>query len=238
MSITNYVFYTSIIISILSIISIVFAIRNRDKKNNKYIIIGNIIFMLYLCELFMLFEGSLNLNFEDFGALILGCVLIMIGEVLYLISIIICLIKRKKLNNITESKKTFKLFLIIVLIPIILFAISLFKEVYLINNSTVVLTYSAWCNGAIAPYRFSYAISDKYCEKISFDAHELYNNKFFLTKKLKEFTNVNKRQEIGYEIIIENEDYILVYKNNDLIHKKSIDEKYYNIHFQKEYYIE
>ena len=47
MSIRNFIYYTPIIISILSIISIFLAIKNKDKEINKYIIIGDIIFILY-----------------------------------------------------------------------------------------------------------------------------------------------------------------------------------------------
>ena len=160
-----------------------------------------------------------------------------VGGLLYLISIIICLTKRKRLNNIIESKKTLKFFLVIVLIPILLFVISLFKEVYLIHNSTILLSYYSRGNGDFGDSNdFVYVISDKYCEEISFDVEFLYNyyNKLFLPSNMKEI-NQKELQKIGYKIIID-DNYMSVYKDNDLIHKKSINKKYFNIDLEAIYY--
>ena len=186
MSIRNFIYYTPIIISILSIISIVLAIKNKDKKTNEYIIIGDIVFILYLFVISILLHNLLPI-IVDLGILIIWFISI-VGGILYLISIITCLIKRKRLNNITENRKTLKLFLMIILIPILLFAISLFKEVYLIHNSTVLLSYYSSGNGGFGDSNdFVYVISDKYCEEISFNVDFLYNyyNKLFLLRNVK-----------------------------------------------------
>lgn len=235
MSIKNFIYYTPIIISILSIISIFLAIKNKDKKINKYIIIGDIIFILYLFVISVLLHNLLPI-IVDLGILIIWFIS-FVGGFLYLISIIICLIKRKRLNDIIESKKTLKFFLVIVLIPILLFVISLFKEVYLIHNSTLLLSYYSSGNGDFGDSNnFVYAISDKYCEEISFDVDFLYNyyNKLFLPSNMKEI-NKNELQKLGYKIIID-DNYITVYKGNDLIHKKNINKKYFNINLEAIYY--
>lgn len=182
----------------------------------------------------------------DLGILIIWFIS-FVGGFLYLISIIICLIKRKRLNDIIESKKTLKLFLVIVLIPILFlvivlililsFVIVLFKKVYLIHNSTLLLSYYSSGNGDFGDSNnFIYVISDKHCEEISFDVQFLYNyyNKLFLPSNLKEI-NQNDFQKLGYKIIIDDY-YISVYKDNNLIHKKSINKKYYDIDLEAIYY--
>ena len=237
MSIKHFIYYTPIIISILSIISIVLAIKNKDKKINKYIIIGDVIFILYLFVISVLLHNLLPI-IVDFIILIIWFIS-FVSVILYLISIIICLIRTKKLNNIIENRKLLKLFVIIVLTPIFLFVISLFKEVYLIHNSTLLLSYYSSSNGTLGDSNnFVYAISDKYCEEISFEIEFLYDyyNKLFLPSNIKEI-NKNELQKLGYKIVID-DNYITVYKDDDLIHKKSINKKYFNIDLETIYYNE
>ena len=94
MSIKHFIYYTPIIISILSIISIVLAIKNKDKKINKYIIIGDVIFILYLFVISVLLHNLLPI-IVNFIILIIWFIS-FVSVILYLISIIICLIRTKK----------------------------------------------------------------------------------------------------------------------------------------------
>ncbi len=63
-----------------------------------------------------------------------------------------------------------------------------------------------------------------------------YYNKLFLPSNIKEI-NKNELQKLGYKIIID-DNYITVYKDDDLIHKKSINKKYFNIDLETIYYNE
>lgn len=185
MSVRKFIYYTPIVIAFLSVISIILALKNKDKKSNKYIIVGNIVNILYLFVISTIIHNLLPILVDLEIIIILG--ISIIGSILYVISIIICIIKNKKLNSINENKKIFKIFLIIILIPIIIFIISLYREIYLINHSDILLSYKSRGNGGFVDgYEFVYAINDKYCEEISIDIDLSYKyyNKLFLPTKL------------------------------------------------------
>ena len=87
---------------------------------------------------------------------------------------------------------------------------------------------------------FVYVVSDKYCKEISIDVDLSYGyyNKMFLPKKLKKITE-NELHNKGIEVIIEDENinkYISIYKNKKLIHKKKLNEKYFNIELDSVFY--
>ena len=239
--IRDFIYYMPIVISIIGILSIIFALKNKDRKNNKIIIALNIINILYLFIIFILIDNLLPIIIDI--TILLIYIISMIGGVLYLISTIICICKRKKLNESSDNKLSVKVFIIIVLAPIIIFIFTLCKEVYLINNSEVILDYYSTGNGGFGDtYDFIYVISDKYCKEISIDVHLSYEyyNKMFLPEKLKRITE-DELHNKGFEIVIENKDtneYINVYKNQKLIHKKKLNERYYNINLDRIFYNE
>lgn len=238
MLLRNFVYYTPILISVFSILSIILASKNRDKKYNKYISIFCIINILYLFITAMLLHNWLPI-IVNLDILLIWLISIL-GTILYVISTVICLIKRKKLNSVKNSKKVYIIFLIELLIPIILFVISLCNEIYLINNSFILLTYNSNGNGGFGDSEdFIYAISDKYCAEVSIDIG-LYNDYFkqsFLFKNLKKI-NENELKDLGVKTTIDNDSYILVYKNNKLVCKEKVKEKYFNIDLKEIYYNE
>lgn len=236
MLLRNFVYYSPILTSFFSILSIILASKNKDKRCNKYISIFCIINILYLIITSMLLHNLLsiivNLNF-----LIIWFISI-IGTIFYVISIIICLMKRKKLNSDNNCKKIYTIFLIELLTPIILFLISLCYEIYLVNNSFILLKYNSNGNGGFGDSEdFIYAISDKYCSEVSIDIG-LFNDYYkqsFLFKNIKEI-NENDLKELGVKTTIDNDSYILVYKYNKLVCKEKVKEKYFNIDLNEIYY--
>jgi hypothetical protein len=238
MSIRNFIYFVPIIIAFLSIISIRLALKNKNKKINKYIITGCLVNILYLFIISTIIHNLLPIlvGLE----IIIVWFISIIGCILYMISIIICVIKNKKLNDINENKKIFKIFLIIILIPIIIFIISFSREMYLIRHSVIILSYESSGNGGIGDsYDFVYAINDKYCKEISIDVDTSYNyyNKLFLPNKLKEI-NEYELENLGINVVINNDNYIFVYKNGNLIHKEKINYKYFNIDLESIFYNE
>ena len=235
--IRNFIYYMPIVISVIGILSIVFALKNKSRNNNKFIIIFNIINILYLFVISVLIHNFLPI-IVDLTVLIIWPISI-IGGVLYLISTIICICKRKKLNDNSENKSNLKILKIILLFPIIIFTFILCKEVYLINNSEFILEYHSRGNGGFGDsYDFVYVVSDKYCTEISVNVglSDNYYNKRFLPKKLKEITE-NELLNKGFKVVIENR-CINVYKNQKLIHKKELNENYFNTELGSVYYNE
>lgn len=237
--IRNFIYYMPIVISIIGILSIVFALKNKSRNNNKFIIVFNIINILYL------FVISISVLIHNFLPIIvdLRTVIIwfisIIGDILYLISTIICICKRKKLNDNSDNKLNLKIFKILIVVPIIVFALVLFKETYLINNSEFILEYQSDGNGGLLDSQdFVYVISDKYCTEISVDVDLSYNyyNRMFLSKNVREVTE-DELQNKGYKVVIDNH-YIIVYKDQKLIHKKKLNDSYFNIELESIYYNE
>lgn len=237
MMIRDYIYYMPIVISIIGAFSIILTLKNKDRDNNILIIVFNIINILYLFIISVLMHNLLPI-IVDLTILVIWLISI-IGGVLYLISTIICICKRKKLNDNSENKLNLKVLKIIMLLPIIIFALILCKEVYLINNSEFILAYNSAGNGGFGDsYDFVYVVSDKYCTEISVDVDLSYNyyNKMFLPKKMKEVTE-NELQNKGFKVVIENR-CINVYKNQKLIHKKKLNERYFNTKLDSVYYNE
>ena len=237
MMIRDYIYYMPIVISIIGAFSIILTLKNKDRDNNILIIVFNIINILYLFIISVLIHNLLPI-IVDLTILVIWLISI-IGGVLYLISTLICICKRKKLNDNSENKLNLKVLKIIMLLPIIIFALILCKEVYLINNSEFILAYHTAGNGGFGDsYDFVYVVSDKYCTEISVDVDLSYNyyNKMFLTKKMKEVTE-NELQNKGFKVVIENR-CINVYKNQKLIQKKKLNERYFNTKLDSVYYNE
>lgn len=239
--IRNFIYNMPIIISFIGLLSIFYALKNNNRKNNKLIIIFNIVNIIYLFVISILIHNSLPIiiNLE----IMITWLISIIGGILYIISIIICIIKRKKLKEITQKKLIFKIFLIIILIPAIIFIAFLYKETYLINNSEIILSYHSKGNGLFGNSNdFVYVLNDKYCKEISIDVDLSYKyyNKIFLPDKLIEISE-NELHNKGIEAVIEKENdkvYLYIYKNKNLIHKKKLNQSYFNIDLEHVFYNE
>lgn len=239
----DFIFDMPIVISSIGgLFSLFFSIRNKYKNNTKLLIIFNIINILYL---FIFSLGISNylpiiVEFAILGTLPIS----FLGCVCFLISTIICICRRKKLNEIFKNKLRIPLFIIIIFSPIIIFSILLYKDMYLINNSEFILQYSAKGNGGLGDsYDFVYVISNQNCNEISIDVDLSYKlfKKLFLPKKLKRITK-DELQNKGYKVEIEDggiyNRYIIVYKNDKLIHKEVLNSSYFNTSLDNIFYNE
>lgn len=148
-----------------------------------------------------------------------------VGKILYLISTIICIIKINKLNTIAKNKNIFKVFLTIILLPILFFLISLSREIYLIKNSNLILVYSSYSGGDLGRnYLNIYAVNDKNIEEITLD---YFKNMTEITEK--ELQNLNVEVKL-------NDDKKYIYKNHKLKYKKRVKLKYSDVYLYKVFY--
>lgn len=255
MNLKNYIYFVPVIISLLGILAIILAVKNKDRKRNKYIIIGSIINILYLFIIGSNFIGYYFSIITDFGFLLVE-IISFIGGILYLIAIIICIVKKKKVENINKNKNILILFIIIIFLPIILFIMCLTREIYLIKNSSIILFYNP---GGLDGTDFAYAISDKYFEEISTEMDLIEYAKIPVVPKNIIETNestlakngITIKKKTSCERYDENSkihgcfgstDYIYVYKNSKLMNKKKIPSKYSvdsfpaNVYYNKEKY--
>ena len=239
MKLKNYIYFVPVIISLLGILAIILAVKNKDRKRNKYIIIGSIINILYLFIIGSNFIGYYFSIITDLGFLLVE-IISFIGGILYLIAIIICIAKKKKVEDINKNKNILILFLILIFLPIILFIMCLTREIYLIKNSSIIVFYNA---SSLGETDFAYAISDKYFEEISTEMDLIEYAKIPVVPKNIIETNestltkngITIKKKTSCERYVENSkihgcfgstDYIYVYKNSKLMNKKKIPSKY------------
>ena len=188
MKLKNYIYFVPVIISLLGILAIILAVKNKDRKCNKYIIIGSIINILYLFIIGSNFIGYYFSIITDLGFLLVE-IISFIGGILYLIAIIICIVKKKKVGDINKNKSILILFLIIIFLPIILFIMCLTREIYLIKNSSIIVFYNPGSLDSLGETDFAYAISDKYFLKDIYES-ELYKKQRI--DKIKEKIKLDK----------------------------------------------
>ena len=236
--IRDFIYYVPMLLVIVGGFSMVLAANNRDREINEFLIIFNIINIIYLFVISMLMHNLLPI-IVDMRILFIWFIS-AIGGVLFFISLIIGFCNRKKLNNNSVNKSTLRVLKIILGSPIILLVIVFAKELYLINNSSFLLAYEAHGNYGIGDYYdFVYAISDKYCKEIGIDVKYSYMDyRLFLPKKLKEITE-EELHELGYEVEIEKgtyDNYLNIYKNDKLIYKELLDDNYSGIELEGIYY--
>ena len=236
MLLKNCIYCIIIIVSLLSIPILIYSIKNKNKRNCKCIKIINFFYIVYLILNIVVIPNVLSI---DIGLEILLLALIsLIAIIIYIVSTIICSKKIKKGNEmISFSKKSILVILLFVILPILLLSCSLLKEYYLIINSDLILVYKSNSNGGIGDSNnFAYAINENYCEEISLGiAIGDYSLGKYLPKKAKKIDNIPNIN--NYNVSLDNEKYITIYKNNKLIHKKQINPNYSNINFDGGFYI-
>ena len=183
---------------------------------SKYIIILSIIFILYSIVDILILPNALNLDigFEIF----LFYAVLAVSGILFIISIILN-IKRKKLNTIGMSIKYKLVFVFLILLPILMFCLSYFREMNYINNSKLILVCSD--GDGFGEENYAYAISEDYSEMITIGADfRGYAMKKHLPNSFYELDYTWSTDEI--EI---NDDKIIIFRNNKVIYKINLASK-------------
>lgn len=223
----------TIFISMFSLITLIYSIVNKEKYVSKNILIISIAYIIYLLM------GIYLINYFHvyFGLEILYIYMFIIsGWILYGVSIIINLVKFKKLNKISNKKKKMiitSILLFLLVFPILTIYFNVLNDKKIINNSDLILVYSSDGNGGFGDSdTFAYAVSDNYCTEFDFgiDLDGYY---------LKEFlpNNIEEANDLGNYKIEFNESWednsAMIYKNDKLICKVKNKEHYFNIELEK-----
>lgn len=235
--IENCYYCISILISLFSIISLVYSIKNKNKYICNWIILIDIIYILYLIANYTMTEFL----YIPVGLEVLLIYLIeFIAGILYVLSIILNLIKRlikRKKLIYTKNNKVIFATMIFVLFPIILLSTYIVENKLLINNSDLILVYES-NGGTLDSKNFAYAIGKDYCKQfdLGIDWDGYYLKKFLPANAVE----INDLDDTDYEIIFNQsweDNSISVYKNNKEIYKVKNKSYYHNIDFEKGFYI-
>ncbi len=235
MLLKNCMYLIIVVISLLSIPIIIYSIKNKNKGICKSIKTINIFYIIYLILNIVVIPNVLRI---DTGLEFLLLVLIaFIAIIIYIISIIICSKKIKK-DKVSFTRKSILVMLVLIVLPILLFSYSLLREYYLITNSDIVIVYKSNGNGGFGDSKnLAYAINDNYIKEISLGiAIGDYSLERYLPKKAQKIDDIENID--NYKVSLnEEENYIIIYKDNKLIHKEQINPDYYNITFDGGFYI-
>lgn len=217
MLVKDVIYILCFFIFTVSILNLIYSIKNKNRNSSKYIILLSIIFILYSILDVLILPNILDLDFGFELLLIYGILIIAI--VLFIISIIVVSTKTKKLNTIEKTLKHNIIFTFFVLLPILMFCFSYFREMYYINNSKLILICSS--GDEFNEEDYGYAISNDYIKTISVGAgFRGYAMKNHLPNS---FNDLNYTW-ITDEIEI-NHDNITIFRNNKKIYKIDITNK-------------
>lgn len=217
MLVKDVIYILCFFIFTVSILNLIYSIKNKNRNSSKYIILLSIIFILYSIIDVLILPNILDLDVGFELLLIYG--ILIIARVLFIISIIVASRKTKKLNTIDETIKYKIVFTLLVLLPIFMFCFSYFKEMNYINNSKLILICSR--GDEFSEEDYGYAISNYYSKIISIGsdfrgyAMEKHLPRSFY--KL-DYTWVTDKIEI-------NDDNITIFRNNQIIYKIDITNK-------------
>lgn len=235
MLIKHCIYCIAILLSLFSIPTLIYSIKNKDGNICKNIIWLDMIYMAYL---------FINIYIADILYIPRGLemwfiyCLVFISVVLYIISIVLTRIKVKKLQIYTKQKKsTTVIMILLITLPALFLSVNVFKDKYLMNNSDLILVYHSSGNGGFGDGEtFAYAIGENFCEQFDLGIDtDGYHLQKFLPKNA---IMVNSNSIENYEIKLNEEDNILlVYKNNQCICKEKFNSHYFNIDLQKAFYI-
>ncbi len=233
MLLKNCIYLIEILLSIGSIPVLMYSMYSNPYKDicKKSILLATI-YIVYIVFLFSLL-GFCNIPYGLESLMI--SLAMLVAVILYIVSIVINIKKRKKLTQISSNKKRVTAIFVMLLVLPILFVSFKFIQVKLtIDKSNLILVYYSSGNGGIGESDyFAYAIGDDFCHQIDFgiDIGGLYLYEY-LPKDTIEIKDISVIP--NYEIDT-NGNEITVYKNGKQICKKRND--YFNIKFERGFYI-
>lgn len=211
MLVKQMIYILSLLIFAVSFFNLIYSIKNKNKDASKYIIALSIIFILYSIVNISILPNSLNLDIGFEILLFYG--ILAVSSVLFIISIILTNIKRKKLSAIGKSIKYKLVFALLIVLPILMFCLSYFREINYINNSKLILVCSD--GDGFGEENYAYAISEDYSEMITIGADfRGYAMERHLPSSFYElnYTWTTDKIEI-------NDDNITIFRNNNIIYK-------------------
>lgn len=163
--------------------------------------------------------------------------LVFVALILYIILIILNLYKRRKIKECIKNNSVLLVTLILLISPILFISVNVLEDKYLINNSNLILVYESAGNGGFGDSDiFAYAIGENFCKQfdLGIDIGGYYLRKF-LPKNLIETKDVESIT--NYKIVINEEENLIVYKDDKKICIINNKSHYFNINFERGFYI-
>ena len=162
--------------------------------------------------------------------------IVIVGIIIYFISIIINALKKKKLKKNEKSNKVVIVSIILLIIPVLLTLIYIIENKKIINNSELIVVYKSNGNGGFGDGTyFAYGIGKDYCKEFDLGIDiGGYSLRKFLSTNAVEIDNL---EEISNYTITFVEDDIIVKNKDKKICQQRTKSHYSNIDLNKAFYI-
>lgn len=194
MLVKDLVYLGGLFFAIISVIFLICSIKTKNLIVCKNISIVSVVYIIYVFFLVAIIPFSLQLSVGL--EMLLFYLMAIIAGIIYIISFIICCIKKKKLVDCDNFRKNKNVKLLLLLLPIVIFICVFLKEIYLLNSSDLMLFYFDSGNGGIGDgERFGYIIKEDKCDEISLGVGL---DGFLIDRFL--FNSINNLQQYGYSI--------------------------------------
>ena len=232
MLLKDCIYFVGVILSLMSIPTLIYSIKNKRRNISKCIIAIDFIYIIYLFVDIIILPDKfcIPLGLE----ILLIYLLAIISGLLYVISIVYNFNKLKKLDICDKTNKVVVISLILFILPLVCIYTSFFWNKHIINSSEIILVYYSRGNGGIGDGEtFAYAIGKNHCEQFDLGI-DIYGKdlKKFLPSNAIEITNINDLE--NYKITLNN-DSIVIEKNKQYIYKKKHKKNYINVELKKCY---
>ena len=217
MLVKQMIYILCLLILAVSIFNVFSSKKNKNRKACKYNIVLSIIFILYSIVDILILPNTLNIDIGFEILLFYG--IVVISDILFIISIIVSVIKIKKLNTIKNSTKYKIIFAFLTLFPILIFCFSYFRETNYINNSKLILVCSE--GDEFNEEDYAYAIGDNYSKIITIGA----DFRGYAMKKHLPSSFYKLNYSWTTDKIKINDDNITILRNDKIIYKINIANK-------------
>ena len=255
MKLNDYIYTMSYIISFFSIFAIVFAYVNNDKKANKFLLIFSLLSIIYMFFVSVIIHNVIGV-FVKIDIIIIWLIEFIAG-IFYLAAFVTCFEKRKKLKDNPKFNFLIAIVCVLIIAPVVLFFIYYNYENKVLSEGNIVVVMCSNGNGGFGDSDdFVYVVNDKNYNEISLEVKyngyaEKYNYKKLDRSKIFDENNREKSSSDtiestlsinnDYEVKLINDkldNYLVLSKNNNIIHKIKLNEKYFNIEIEDIYYKE
>ena len=235
MLVKNCINFIIIGIALISLPILIYSIVNKKKifKSTLILYAIYIVYLVMFLNMFSVLGIDLGLDgiFTNIGALV--------AIIVYILSIIICLVKIKKNKDIiTKSKIILVINIVLIILPILFFSCNYLREFYLIKDSNLIIE-SNYQNGIIISEDFRYTISDDCCEEVTINIpkDENYKDIEYYTYYI-DFIDGSDNYEIDTpsDIGKDNKEQKLSYLDKEVAGKILLDAKHNHSKSEKYYY--
>jgi len=234
MTLLDIVLLESIFFCLMFIILFICIIIIKNSNKLKQIKRLESTYLILFIILIMIIPFVLNLEIGLKAYLLIA--LLGICIFIFILSSIISNIKIKKYKDNTTQKKSYKLLIVMTIIPILIYLIAICREIYLINNNDLLLICTDHVGGFSGDITEIYSIDGKSFNEISIgavnQAEKIENFIFNKTKELRiSDYNITNQYDIVESTLyriegnkyslkeIYDDNIILIYKDTDCIYE-------------------